>query len=177
MKASRIFLTAGMADDQIFNERVDREIACSLRARSVWWNEALKEVAHWLAKIGQSQIAACNPHSLPYSLRQIVSLVSVLINRPEIIVLDEPFKSLDYRNVEILMSIILELRQEKDNPIILVTHDPTVTLLYANRVAFFDHGEIVLQGVPQDIFFSTQFRNLSLSRHPFIRGLLDSNNH
>lgn len=109
-----------MADDQIFNERVDREIACSLRARSVWWNEALKEVAHWLAKIGQSQIAACNPHSLPYSLRQIVSLVSVLINRPEIIVLDEPFKSLDYRNVEILMSIILELWQKKDNPIILV---------------------------------------------------------
>lgn len=175
--AQKIGMLFQNPDDQIFNERVDHEIACSLRARGARWNEALKEAAHWLAKIGQAQIAASHPHSLPYSLRQIVSLVSVLINRPEIIVLDEPFKSLDYRNVEILMSIILELRQEKDNPIILVTHDPTVTLLYANRVAFFDHGEIVLQGVPQDIFFSTQFRNLSLSRHPFIRGLLNSNNH
>ncbi|WP_170932565.1 ABC transporter ATP-binding protein [Desulfosporosinus sp. FKB] len=125
-------------DDQIFNARVDEEIAWNLTVRGIPKNDAVEKAHKLITDFSLEGIEAKHPHDLNRSLRQWVALASVIITNPEILILDEPTKMMDKVFLVKVMKWLLEYRQ-KGGTIVLVTHDSELSK-YADRTGIIVKG-------------------------------------
>ena len=127
-------------DDQIFNARVDEEIAWNLIVRGMPKNDAIENVHKLITNFGLAGIEAKHPHDLNRSLRQWVALASVMITNPEILILDEPTKMMDTFFLAKVLNWLLKYRQ-KGGTIVLVTHDSELSK-YADRIGIIVKGSL-----------------------------------
>jgi len=81
-----------------------------------------------LARLGLEDMVNRLPGHMSGGERQRVAIARALINRPEVILADEPTGSLDSRNAAQVLDLIDEIRSEQGLTVILVTHDPDVSL-------------------------------------------------
>ena len=93
-----------------------------------------------LSLVGLSEFKYYYPHQLSGGMKQRVNLARALIGEPEIILMDEPFKSLDIKCKNDIIAIVKKINLEKKTTIILVTHDKDEILNLAHVV--FLLGEI-----------------------------------
>jgi peptide/nickel transport system ATP-binding protein len=106
------------------------------------------------------------PHQFSGGMRQRVAIAIALLNRPDLIIADEPTTALD---VTVQGQILYEMQtlvRESGSALIWITHDLAVIAGLADRIAVMYAGRIVETG-PVDAV-------LSQPRHPYTRGLLDS---
>ena len=87
-----------------------------------------------LGVVGLSEFKYYYPYQLSGGMKQRVNLARALIGEPEIILMDEPFKSLDIKCKKDIINIVKELNLEKKITIILVTHDKEEILNLADTV-------------------------------------------
>lgn len=163
-------------DDQIFNERIDKEVAWSLKAsRNYSWPQALAESQEILEAFGLDHIKSLHPYSVSRSSRQLIALASVLVKQAELIILDEPGKSLDAANTHSLMSILLSQYRSSTQSIIMVTHDPYLAWSYADQIVLIVDGHLLAAGQPADILSNPVYtQQAKLSKHPFIKRIQDN---
>jgi energy-coupling factor transport system ATP-binding protein len=93
-----------------------------------------------------------NPASLSRGEKQHVALLSAIIAKPRVLLLDEPTTGLDFRECEGIMREIAAMNQA-GTTVAMVCHDMEVTLDYAGRVVAIHGGEIVADGSPKDVFY------------------------
>ena len=86
--------------------------------------------------------AAANPRDLSTGQRQRVALASVLVSRPQLLLLDEPTRGLDYVLKRELGNILKELQAE-GTAILVVTHDVEFAAEFADEIALMDQGSII----------------------------------
>ncbi|MFX1326542.1 MAG: ABC transporter ATP-binding protein [Promethearchaeota archaeon] len=79
---------------------------------------------------------------LSKGIRQRLALASVLVLKPEILIIDEPTTGQDYRMIEEFMKILKNLH-ENNSTIIIVTHDPRVIAKYSKEVIILDNGYLI----------------------------------
>ncbi|MFW6040220.1 MAG: tungstate ABC transporter ATP-binding protein WtpC [Thermoplasmatota archaeon] len=91
------------------------------------------------------------PSTLSGGEQQRVALARALILQPEILLLDEPFGSLDYQTTEKMRKLIKELHSGYRGTIIHVTHDQEEAVILGDRIAVMRDGRIVQIGKPEDI--------------------------
>ena len=106
------------------------------------------------------------PHEFSGGMRQRVAIAIALLNRPDLIIADEPTTALD---VTIQGQILFEMQalcEQTGTALIWVSHDLGVVAELADRVAVMYAGRIVETGTIDDV--------LDRPRHPYTRGLLDS---
>jgi peptide/nickel transport system ATP-binding protein len=106
------------------------------------------------------------PHQFSGGMRQRVVIAIALLNRPDVIIADEPTTALD---VTIQAQILYEMQKlaaETGTALIWITHDLSVVAGLADRVFVMYAGRIVEQGTTADI--------INHPAHPYTRGLLDS---
>lgn len=96
--------------------------------------ELENEVDTILGLVGLSEVKYYYPYQLSGGMKQRVNLARALIGEPEIILMDEPFKSLDIKCKKDIINIVKELNLEKKITIILVTHDKEEILNLADTV-------------------------------------------
>lgn len=84
--------------------------------------------------------------------RQRVALARALINKPKVLLLDEPLGALDLKLREQMQEELKALQKALGITFVFVTHDQGEALSMADRVAIFNHGRIVQVGTPQDIY-------------------------
>jgi putative spermidine/putrescine transport system ATP-binding protein len=84
--------------------------------------------------------------------RQRVALARALVNKPRVLLLDEPLGALDLKLREQMQEELKALHKRLGITFIFVTHDQNEALSMADRVALFDQGRIVQVGTPQDIY-------------------------
>lgn len=84
--------------------------------------------------------------------RQRVALARALVNKPRVLLLDEPLGALDLKLREQMQEELKTLHKSLGITFIFVTHDQNEALSMADRVALFDQGRIVQIGTPQDIY-------------------------
>lgn len=99
-----------------------------------------KKINTILSLVGLSEFKYYYPHQLSGGMKQRVNLARALIGEPEIILMDEPFKSLDIKCKNDIIAIVKKINLEKKTTIILVTHDKDEILNLAHVV--FLLGEI-----------------------------------
>lgn len=112
-------------------------------------------------------------HCLSYGQKKRVAIAGILVMEPEIVVLDEPMAGLDPMGVSELMHLLEEIRDKLKIAIILSTHDIDLVPLYCSRVYVMEHGRIVLEGTPRQVFSDAKTIRSTNLRLPRIGHLME----
>jgi ABC-type sulfate/molybdate transport systems ATPase subunit len=86
--------------------------------------------------------------------KQRIALARLLITKPQLLILDEPFTNLDRSHKNIITEVIRQLSDLLHITCILVSHDPIDVLSWANKMIILKSGAIVQQGVPKEVYYS-----------------------
>jgi len=92
------------------------------------------------------------PAQLSGGQRQRVALARALVNRPSVLLLDEPLGALDLKLREQMQIELKELQREVGITFIFVTHDQEEALTMSDRIAVFNQGKIEQLGTPRDVY-------------------------
>jgi len=124
--------------------------------------EAMREVA-----IPQYERRARDyPHQLSGGMRQRVMIAMMLVNRPQLLIADEPTTALDVTIQAQILELLTELRRKFGLAMLFISHDLGVVSQLAERVAVMYTGRIVEMGSVKQVFAN--------ARHPYTRGLMQA---
>ena len=104
-----------------------------------------READFWLEKFELTKWASKKVETLSKGMSQKLQFIITIINRPEIIILDEPFSGLDPVNAEIIKEVILDLRKEGAT-VLFSTHDMSVAEKMCDFIFMIYKGKKVLDG-------------------------------
>lgn len=115
-----------------------------------------KELAEHLLEVTElSELRDRLPNQLSGGQQQRVALCRSLMNRPKILLLDEPLSALDPDMRTKLQNEILTLHKEFNITTIMVSHDPSEIYRLASRVVVLEHGKIINDSTPKKVFLKT----------------------
>jgi peptide/nickel transport system ATP-binding protein/oligopeptide transport system ATP-binding protein len=106
------------------------------------------------------------PHQLSGGMRQRAMIAMALACNPEILIADEPTTALDVTIQAQILDLMIQLKEEYDTAVMMITHDLGVIAEIAQRVIVMYAGKIVESGPTTDLF--------EAPRHPYTQGLLKS---
>ncbi len=98
------------------------------------------QVDHLLSRIGLADRADAFPGQLSGGMQRRVALARAMAIQPDLLLLDEPFSSLDEPTAGSLRTLLLELWREQGNALVLVTHNLREAMELADRVLFLSRG-------------------------------------
>ncbi|WP_022667493.1 ABC transporter ATP-binding protein [Desulfospira joergensenii] len=130
-------------DHQIFETTVEKEIGFGLSGRKLSGQDIARQVDETLDLTGLGPVRSLHPFTLGKGTRQMIAMASILILRPRVLVMDEPFTGLDPGGSAQVMDLITKLHS-RGTAIVLITHDLNLAARYARRLTVVDRGEIVL---------------------------------
>jgi iron(III) transport system ATP-binding protein len=107
---------------------------------------------HWLGVIGLSGYGRRYPHELSGGERQRVALARALAPGPRLVLLDEPFASLDPNLRDRLRADIVAVLRTTGTPALFVTHDQAEALSVGDRVTVMRAGRIEQDAAPEDVY-------------------------
>jgi len=121
------------------------------------WNKSqTDEVAMQLLKrVGIPEQANKFPGQLSGGQQQRVAIARALAMQPKIMLFDEPTSALDPEMIKEVLDVMIELAKS-GMTMVVVTHEMGFARAVANRMIFFDQGQIVEEGTPQQIFTNPQ---------------------
>ncbi|GAA2547561.1 ABC transporter ATP-binding protein [Mycolicibacterium diernhoferi] len=124
---------------------VAQNIEFGLSARGVPKSERKVIVAELLKIIGLEKFANAWPKQLSGGMRRRVAIAAVFANKPEVLLMDEPFVGIDYLRLAQLHEVLLDLWQEGEKrAVFMVTHDIDEALTLADRIFVIKHGSLAL---------------------------------
>ncbi len=131
---------------------VSENVAYGLRVRGCARAEMTSRVNDALAKVRMDRFAAHYPRQISGGQKQRVALARALVNRPRLLLLDEPLSALD-ANLRLEMQRELKLLQrEVGITFIFVTHDQSEALAISDRVVLLRNGRIEQCGTPRNLY-------------------------
>ena len=114
--------------------------------------EIARTVDDLLERVGLSRYAASYPHVLSGGERQRVALARALAPAPRVLLMDEPFSSLDRQLRDRVRRETLELLRDLQTTTIVVTHDPSEAIAIADRIALLRRGRLLQFGSAEDLY-------------------------
>ena len=127
-------------------------IEYGLRVKGVSKEERRSRAMQALKQIRLDGYENRKPAQLSGGQRQRVALARALVNRPAVLLLDEPLGALDLKLREQMQIELKELQREVGITFIFVTHDQEEALSMSDRIAVFNHGKIEQLGTPREIY-------------------------
>jgi iron(III) transport system ATP-binding protein len=114
--------------------------------------EQQARVQEMLATVGMLAYAQAYPHQLSGGQQQRVALARALAPRPAILLLDEPFSSMDVELREQLAREVRSILKQENSTAVLVTHDQNEAFAMADRICVMHEGSILQQGSGYDLY-------------------------
>lgn len=133
-------------------------VAYGLMIRGVGRAERYRSAEQVLEMVALQGLGKRRAGELSGGQRQRVALARALINKPRVLLLDEPLGALDLKLREQMQEELKNLHRQLGITFIFVTHDQNEALSLADRVALFNDGKIVQVGTPQEIYRRPQSR-------------------
>ena len=147
--------SAGMVfqnpDNQIVASIVEEDVGFGLENIGVPTAEIWDRVEKSLKKTGMLAYREHSPNKLSGGQKQRVAIAGIMAMRPKCIILDEPTAMLDPNGRKEVMDAIRELNQKEGITVILITH-AMEEAIGADVLFVMDHGRLVMQGTPKEIF-------------------------
>jgi len=107
-------------------------------------------ISDWMARLGMDGWGDRKIETLSKGMSQKVQFVGAVVNRPELLILDEPFSGLDPVNAEALKDAVLEMRR-RGTTVVFSTHDMSTAERMCDRIFMIFRGRKVLDGTLEDI--------------------------
>ncbi len=144
---------------------VRENVEYGLKLQGVSTSERRQQSDRYLQEVGLSEFAGRFPKDLSGGMKQRVAIARTLINRPRLVLMDEPFGALDPQTRWGMQGLLLDVSRTEDNTILFVTHDITEAVYLADTVyvlsprparvlhrvdvPFFAQRDIALQSTPE----------------------------
>jgi putative spermidine/putrescine transport system ATP-binding protein len=131
---------------------VGQNVAYGLQVRKVPKAEREARVAEAMEMVRLEGFERRRPNQLSGGQRQRVALARALVNRPRVLLLDEPLGALDLKLREQMQIELKEIQKEVGVTFVYVTHDQDEALTMSDRLAVFNRGSIEQVGTPADVY-------------------------
>lgn len=132
------------SDDYFFRKTVRDELKFSLKD---YKGDISKRISDSLKTVGlDDSYLDRNPFSLSSGEKELLLIASVLAYNPEVIILDEPFRDLDFKNRDKIIKLLKMMKNRYKKTIIIGTLDSNLILKLADKVYVLDDGKIVMSG-------------------------------
>lgn len=139
-------------------------IEAPLLVKGMAKSDAIKIADELLKKVGLQDKREAYPSQLSGGQKQRVAIARALAMEPDIMLFDEPTSALDPELIGEVLQVIKQLAEEHMT-MIIVTHEMNFAREISDRIIFMDDGQIVVDGVPEDIFVNPE--------HPRIKTFLN----
>ncbi|WP_421579569.1 ABC transporter ATP-binding protein [Shinella sp. M31] len=133
-------------------------VAYGLMVKGIGKAERLKAAEEALAMVKLPGYGTRRPGQLSGGQRQRVALARALVNRPRVLLLDEPLGALDLKLREQMQEELKSLQKSLGITFVFVTHDQGEALSMADRIAVFSDGKIQQLGTPEEVYKRPQTR-------------------
>jgi spermidine/putrescine transport system ATP-binding protein len=131
---------------------VSENLAFGLRAHKTPEAEIAPRIEETLKLVRMGEMAHREINQLSGGQRQRVAIARALINRPDILLLDEPLGALDLKLRIQMQHELRRLQRELKSTFIFVTHDQTEAMAMSDRIAVMNGGELLQVGTPGEIY-------------------------
>lgn len=138
-------------DHQFVCDTLWEEVAYGLKRFSHSEEEVKQIVADTIAICELQGLEARHPFTLSMGEKRRLSIATMLVYKPEVLILDEPSAGLDFKNCHHMMEVISKLNRE-GLTIIMISHTTYLVARYSEHVLVMDNGAITFDGAPADLF-------------------------
>ena len=166
-RSERIGFVLQNPNQMISQTMIFDEVALGLRLRGIEEAEVEERVHEVLKTCGLYSFRKWPISALSFSQKKRVTIASILVLKPEIIILDEPTAGQDYKTYTDIMNFLDSL-QKQGHTIVMITHDMQLMLEYSDRCLVVVEGEIIADDKPvtilnqKDLLESANLKQTSL---------------
>ena len=129
-----------------------QNVEYGLKVKKVAKAERRERATAMLETVRLGQMGARKPSQLSGGQRQRIALARALVNRPKVLLLDEPLGALDLKLREEMQVELKSIQHDVGITFVFVTHDQGEALSMSDRIAVFNNGRIEQVGTPQEIY-------------------------
>ena len=131
---------------------VQQNVAFGLEMRKVEKGEIAKRVAQAIETVHLKGMESRKPTQLSGGQQQRVALARALVNRPKVLLLDEPLGALDLKLRQAMQIELKDIQAEVGITFVYVTHDQEEALTMSDRIGVMDEGQLLQVGTPEEIY-------------------------
>jgi spermidine/putrescine transport system ATP-binding protein len=152
-------------------------VAFGLRMRKTPKAEVVEQVAEILRLVRLESMGDRRPGQLSGGQQQRVALARALVNRPEVLLLDEPLGALDLKLRQAMQEELKRIQQEVGITFIYVTHDQEEALVMSDRIAVMNEGVVLQVDKPYDLYEEPKTRFVAdfIGETNFLNGVVTDN--
>jgi putative spermidine/putrescine transport system ATP-binding protein len=147
---------------------VQQNVEYGLKVKRVGKAERRQRASEMLESVRLANFGNRKPNQLSGGQRQRVALARALVNRPKVLLLDEPLGALDLKLREEMQVELKAIQHDVGITFVFVTHDQGEALSMSDRIAVFNHGRIEQVGTPREIY--------EHPATPFVAGFVGTSN-
>ncbi|HJJ47306.1 MAG TPA: ABC transporter ATP-binding protein, partial [Methanocorpusculum sp.] len=155
---------------QIFCTSVQEELEVAPDNFGFTPEEKKKKIDEVVEMMNLGDILQKHPMTLDYTTKKIVTIASVLVFAPEILILDEPTGGLDEVGRRMLTRII-NMMHDNGHTVIMISHDMDYVAENSERIVVMSQGEVIDDGTPEEIFLNQPILERAMIAPPQITSL------
>ena len=151
-RSQRVGVVMQNPNHMISHHMIFDEVAFGLRNRGIDENIIHEKVIHVLTLCGLKKYRNWPIDALSYGQKKRVTIASILVLEPELLILDEPTAGQDYRSYTAMLSFIKELNANLGITVIIISHDMHLVLEYTTRSIVLSDSKLIADAPMTEVF-------------------------
>ena len=156
-------------DDQLFAPTVGEDVAFGARNLKLPEDLIKKRVEWALKAVNLTDYENFSPFDLSWGQKKRVALAGLLVMKPRLLILDEPFANLDFKSIYNHLEILENLRKSQDLTIVFTTHNLFFVENWADKMLFINDGRVIFEGNPQEGLYDEKVLKLLSSYEEILK--------
>ncbi len=169
--AARVGYVFQNPDHQFVTDRVLDEVAYGMKVRGFADDAIEARVGEVLEIVDLARYRERSPFSLSLGERRRLSVATMLVLEPRLLILDEPTIGQDHERAQQLMALMARLRERYQTTILMITHDMRLVAEWADRALVLEGGRLCFDGTPEALFLEDEILSAAGLLAPPIHGL------
>ncbi len=147
-------------DDQLFAPTIEEDVGFGARNLGLEEDEVKERVEWALEAVNLTEYRKFSPFDLSWGQKKRAALAGLLVMKPKLLILDEPFANLDFRSIYNHLKILETLRKEEKMTILFTTHNLFFIEHWADKVLVLNDGKAVFEGNIEEGLNSPKIKKL-----------------